>query len=669
MLGPYLLVVLCGALRLVGIGDLLPHVDESAWILSNVDSEFRRSIDPLGLGRPLLGFLFFPAVKLHETLLPSLTLLEVTRAYVATAVTLAALILTAAARRWSGIPGAWSMAIFWSAAPFIFLHSRLALQDPFNALFLSLVCAYIFFRPKRRSARKESTQERVLLVVAGVGLLLALLNKISALFELPWLVALYWVEQRRRGESLVSGVFTTRFFALFGAFFGIVAVWMYFTAAHRMALLSLLEPVGDPNKLLQGLFHLQHLLTDYFGLLALILLVVALIVGLLFRMERALFFLTVLATPVMYAAVFGLIFWGRYLSAYMIPLSLVVASCTDALYQGTLSERRGKFARLLFPLWLLGGAVCVASWGKALLATVQNPLENPFSSRTVSVATFRDYEQYTTSWWNGSGIPEVLSFVREERARNPVALLGSADFSPTAMGVKLFLIEEGKSEIALGDLRRWDLPFLVKTLQRLPETKLFLIDVPFCSEPLPAPCDSPHPKPPGPITLHPVKEIPRTDPNTRIRLYEVAPLPPGALREITPPKDRGIYPDGLTAPVVHLAETLTAPTTELVITGEALAGVELLAERIEVRVNGRSLPFTLAQSYSPLDNSQDTQHRSLFTLTLKSPLSPGEVRVDLFFGTWRIELDPFDLTTKYPNLPRAVSVKNIKVLAGNVSPR
>jgi hypothetical protein len=44
------------------------------------------------------------------------------------------------------------------------------------------------------------------------------------------------------------------------------------------------------------------------------------------------------------------------------------------------------------------------------------------------------------------------------------------------------------------------------------------------------------------------------------------------------------------------------------------------------------------------------------------------VSVDLSFGAWRIELDPFDLTTKYPNLPRAVSVKNIKVRAGNAQP-
>ena len=174
------LPVIAGAgLRFWRIGDLDAFVDESALVLTALDSRVRDIMDPVAQGRPALLWLFAPAGWLPGHAL------EVARLMTAASglATIAALgwALQQLAGRTAALCGLW----LWAVMPFAVLHERLALQDPFIAALLAWAVALMV-----RGTRSAQFSPGWWL---GAGALfgVACLFKISAVLALPWLALLY----------------------------------------------------------------------------------------------------------------------------------------------------------------------------------------------------------------------------------------------------------------------------------------------------------------------------------------------------------------------------------------------------------------------------------------------------------------------------------------------
>ncbi|MEY4487666.1 MAG: Dolichyl-phosphate-mannose-protein mannosyltransferase [Verrucomicrobiota bacterium] len=175
-------LILLGAawLRLRHIAVADAFVDESALILTAIDSGVRELMQPWAQGRPALLWLFAPAGWFpgHE--------LVVARMMSAGAGVASLVAVGWSLRQLAGRMTALIGMGLWALMPFAVFHERLALQDPFTTALLAWAVALMI-----RGSSSESKGVGYWFVGSGVLFGIACLNKISAVLALPWLGLLY----------------------------------------------------------------------------------------------------------------------------------------------------------------------------------------------------------------------------------------------------------------------------------------------------------------------------------------------------------------------------------------------------------------------------------------------------------------------------------------------
>ena len=165
-------------LRHVGVADAF--VDESALILTALDSGVRELIEPWAQGRPAAIWLFAPAGWFpgHELV-------------VARMMSVGAGMASLVAVGWSlrQLAGRMTALVgmgLWAVMPFAVFHERLALQDPFTTALLAWAVALMV-----RGSSSAAKGAGYYFVCSGALFGVACLNKISAVLALPWLGLLY----------------------------------------------------------------------------------------------------------------------------------------------------------------------------------------------------------------------------------------------------------------------------------------------------------------------------------------------------------------------------------------------------------------------------------------------------------------------------------------------
>jgi hypothetical protein len=176
-------------LRLRGIGELEPFVDEGANILTALDPRVRAAFAPLEQGRPLLVWLFSPASLYPEG---ALSMARGMTAFAGlTSVAAVGWTLHMLAGRVAALLGMW----IWAVLPIAVWHERLALQDPFVTASLAIALALM-----TAGSRPDTQKKGVWFAGAGLMLGTAFLLKISALLAAPWIGLVYIGVQQHFGR-------------------------------------------------------------------------------------------------------------------------------------------------------------------------------------------------------------------------------------------------------------------------------------------------------------------------------------------------------------------------------------------------------------------------------------------------------------------------------------
>jgi 4-amino-4-deoxy-L-arabinose transferase-like glycosyltransferase len=318
-------------------------------------------------------------VFIHEHFSLGFTLIELSRLYVSLAVLLTTIVLIPIGRRLGGHIGAWAVAFLWTLSPLSFLHGRLALQDPFSALFLAAACGYIFLRPQRREGR-ESLKEICLLICAGGAVVLAVLNKVTAVFELPWLLGAYVCEQRARRERFLSGAMTRGLSACFLVISAILFYLVVQGSLERMIASGHASSGAGLKEALQGgalgMIAFARFIQEYFGRdFGLSLMLVFSLVA-VFKSYLRLFPPSYAVTLLLYCFGYSYHFYGRYLFPSLVPLSMLLAHASEVVFARYWSRHdrnspKGVLEMLPY-FWCGAFIVCGARWIGELSTVVRD---------------------------------------------------------------------------------------------------------------------------------------------------------------------------------------------------------------------------------------------------------------------------------------------------------
>jgi uncharacterized membrane protein len=503
------------------------------------------------------------------------------------------------------------------------------------------------------------------LIFAGGAAAFAVLNKITALFEVPWLLAAYVSEQRERKERLLSGSVTRRLAVCFAVVLGVLVSVIVQSSFERMVAFGRTSSAVEFAKILHGgMDGLSLVIKIMRGYLeegfAVFVLLILLFLPLL-RPQSALMCLGYIATFGVYCFGFGHFFSGRYLLTSLIPLSLLSAQAVDARwrYCGSGTSQISRWGSLKILPYLFSGGLffCGLHWGKQLSTVLKDPLNNAYSSpaKASEWAPLRnDYEQYTVSAWASIGLDAlrdvILDQLHSTKARQ-ITLIGSPNFSPEVYVTRLLLLDNLRVGVVAADFNRWDFPFFVANCQRIAgpfrggeDAEVVVVQL--------APAEQSatgNPNVTDGFEAEAIREIPRSFLESRFRLYRAAPVKDEQLKKLAP-RNGGRYPDGLVAPVFAEQVSIYGERGAQAI---VISGVELLElerDKISVTVNGVEVPFVFERE------------EGRFRIVLHDALTPGEHNVRVFFGKWQMMLDPFEGGAAYPNIQRAVSARDVEVL-------
>ncbi len=380
-------------LRYRGLGTLEPFVDEGANILTSLDPRVATAFEPLEQGRPLLRQLFAPAgwFPAHA--------LESARAMSAFAglTTMAALawILHQVAGRAAALGGLW----LWAVLPFAVFHERLALQDPFNSALLALAFACVV--TDRAAASKFWP------IAAGVLLGLAFLDKISALFALPWLGLGYMAVQKQNGRP----VFDRRLLFIAGGALAVVVLCLRGELPALGSHLARYHALPETGGTATGFgTRLASWLLWYraYGGWPLPLLLVAALGGQYWRPSRAaLLFGAGWLTTLLVDAAFYNNAAARYLHPDHLPLVLFLA-----LSLGSTWSEAPRFARTAI--------LCVLVAGLGGWLNVSRQIASDLANSSLPADEIR---QYVTGPWSGRGLNDVRRFLDKYADQNHVRCL------------------------------------------------------------------------------------------------------------------------------------------------------------------------------------------------------------------------------------------------------
>jgi hypothetical protein len=465
-------------------------------------------------------------------------------------------------------------------------------------------------------------------------------------------VAFYGVERRRGGQPLVTKARKNPFVFLSVSLLLIAFLSMGFFSLQRLSRFGYVSQTSVRTNLLvrwsDGLFNLQYYLREYFGIPFCLIVLASLLLLPRLSPQRALFVLGYVGYQFILTLVYGNSFFARYLFGGFVPLSLLVgwvaASCGEA--EG---DRRLKGSAALFV-----AAWTVLSWSKSIASVIANPVHNAFSPSGGGAWPTRDYELYTIGAASGVGTAKLVDTIKWEQAKSPgspVTVLGSDNFSPTGLSMRLLFFDDPQVRVLEGWSNRWDLPFSLASIwSSSPDegsgSRMFLIATVYCESLYPTPCDEVAPQIPG-AQLQLVREIGRADPHSRFQLFELKALYEEELEKLSPPDD-GRYPDGLVAPTLFVSLPSESRGERWSLSGKVLAGTALRPEKIKMWEDEREISFTVQQA------------GELFTIIPQQPFRGSRLRI--FFGNWQMQFDPFDHTTNYRNRQRAVSARDVKLV-------
>jgi 4-amino-4-deoxy-L-arabinose transferase-like glycosyltransferase len=421
-------VALAAVLRFHHIAALGPFYDEAANILTSIDLDTRRAINPLAQGRPLLALMFAPAA-----LAPAHALL-IGRCMVAAAglVTTLALgtFLAVSAGRVAAIIGM----LLWALSPFVVFHERLALQDPVVSMLLMLALAAVALSSLEGASRARRLGGAV---VAGVLFGIAGLVKVSALLALPWLALVYVVVNRWRGSPILdarlaclAGAAALPFLALGPRLFGL-GRWL-----RPLGMLPATESI-DP------LTRARLFLYWYGGYegVALIVLVALALGWSLWRRQRwilglaAAWLVTVVVCAAFYARPYA-----RYAHPDHIPLVLFIA-CGLALAWTTPSHRLVRVATAIVAV-IAGG-----SWLVTDAQIARRPLAPP--------VPIDEVRQYVDGAWSGVGLAEIRRQVAARTGAADAVVVTHYYWTPASVGMVFVSLGDAKIRVlphTLGDL-------------------------------------------------------------------------------------------------------------------------------------------------------------------------------------------------------------------------
>ncbi len=363
-------------LRFRGLGALEPFVDEGANILTSLDPRVAAAFEPLEQGRPLLRQLFaltdfFP----EHALLAARAMTALTGL---TTMTALAWILHRLAGRAAALCGLW----LWAALPFAVFHERMALQDPFGTALLALALAC-------------TVVPRVSPLATGALLGLAFLNKISAVFALPWLGLVYVAVQKHNGRA----VFDRRLLLLAGSAAAAVGLYLrsdLFALGSHLARYNALPGSGSEattygSRLLAWLAWYR----SYGGWPLGLLLAAALAIQLwrpsrLAPLAGAAWLTTLLVDAAFYNHTLA-----RYLHPDHLPLVLFLALSFGAAWDAT--NRTTRMAvHVSFVAALIG-------WLNVSRQIASDPASAPLPPAEIT--------QYVTGPWSGRGLNDVRRFL------------------------------------------------------------------------------------------------------------------------------------------------------------------------------------------------------------------------------------------------------------------
>lgn len=660
-----LFIIIGAFIRCVRIGELPAFTDEGALILSALDPLVGSFIRPEELGRPLIYLLFKPAQWLHTSLLSSLTLVEIARLLSSAAVLGSTLILTGVAWRWCGTGGAWIVAAVWTMSPFAFLHGRLALQDPFSALFLSVTVGAFVFRPPQLN-QDRAGEEKWWIVVAGAGFLLAVLNKITSVMDLWWLFALFWFSQRERREPLWRGFLAKKTAVFVLALAALAFLGLAIRSTLRLQGQGFVGGAFTLSNLVERALNSQalylELVREYMGESFPLFVLFLLFLCLFLRREVQVLALVLVVHTLVVSVVYSTlvpIFLARYIFQSLVPWSLLLAVILSELWR-----TKRALGKISATPWFVG---LMIGWCIDIRAVLKNPIENTFSSSAVGTdRPTRDYEWYTAFLCAGKGLSVIRDFVHQIRADEPdttVVLVGRPHLEAMTIGSRLIFHGESGVQVIDATPDRWDFAAVLFALQaghrvwQLAETNLsagkrriFYLDTPFCQNALPLPCGVPLPEVAG-VKFQLVQEFARAEPMKQMRILEVVSVDPSKFLGQTPPGN-GRYRDGAFGPLASFA---LDPAMISKIEGEELPGLPVSSELIELQINGQSVPFSLSTARGRFVVTPHFLREEHGTLPAK------ELRV--VFKQWVVEHDPDDHSSTFYNANRALSVKALRLVS------
>jgi len=426
-----LVVVLAALLRLHQLATLGPFYDEAANILSSIDPQTRRALDPLAQGRPLLAVMFAPAA-----LAPTHALV-IGRLLVATAGLVTMLALGAWLATIAGRAAAVTGMLLWALSPFVVFHERLALQDPVVSMLLALVLAVLAL-----SAREDASTRRRLggALVAGVLFGVAGLVKISALLALPWLAIVYVITSRRLGRPLLDARLLCLALAGIAPFLGL--------GPRLLELGRWLKPMGmlPATERVDALTRAQVFLYWYRGYEGVALLVLgALALGwCLARRQAWVLALGVawLVSFVVSATVYARPF-ARYAHPDHVPLVLFLAGGL-ALAATVPIHRAAAAASAAVALLAIG------SWLVTDVEIARRPTAPP--------VPLDEVRQYVDGAWSGVGLPEMRRQIAGQAGAGEALVVTHHYWTPASMGMRF---------TALGDPSLRVLPHTLDGLETL----------------------------------------------------------------------------------------------------------------------------------------------------------------------------------------------------------
>ena len=447
------LITLLGLfLRITNIQILDPFVDESGNVLVANSPGFASIVDPVEQGRPLLQWLFKPAMWLAQSLGPDWFIWSA-RYQTALIGAITALLASLLTLSTLGPQAAFLVAALLNTQPLFVIHDRLALQDPYTSFFI--ISALWFGKLAVQVPARFSVTWILVHVGLGVSLGLAFTNKITALGPIAWAPCVVCALTRIPARLVLRTFFLGGIFSVpviltlapkpwrlgSGLLSSHHVPWHIPLASHSsMPSLSMWDQILFS---LRGIDFLISTLLNFTSLGYVVILLGALIVC--FRSKEHFAW----AAGILLLSVFNLvayhsIAYSRYFHVDGIFLSLFIA----AMYRMYVGRRSASQEQRLPALLLLATITVIATLGGAIktVEAVRFPTDEDVLQNT-------DYQNYSRNKHSGYGTRDFLSALSSHLATRPkpTTVFTEASFSPLTNALALYYAFQSDVSIRVGD--------------------------------------------------------------------------------------------------------------------------------------------------------------------------------------------------------------------------